>query len=201
MENINIAELLENCPKGMELDCTMFDNVTLEYVAESSLYPIRVRREDGNCIALTKYGQFINADFAKCVIFPKGKTTWKGFVPPCKFKVGDTVRGKYTNNIYTISCITPTEYNLTNGKSFTFDDEDCYELVPHKFDINTLVPFESRVLVRSVDGDLWKPAIYGFSHSKGCYVVGGVYWAQCIPYEGNEHLRGKTNSCDAFYKT
>lgn len=24
---------------------------------------------------------------------------------------------------------------------------------------------------------------------------------QCIPYEGNEHLLGKTDDCDEFYKT
>ena len=33
---------------------------------------------------------------AKCVIFPKGKTTWKGFVPPCQFKDGDIIsNGNY----------------------------------------------------------------------------------------------------------
>lgn len=30
MERINIAELLRNCPKGMELDCMLWDNVTFE---------------------------------------------------------------------------------------------------------------------------------------------------------------------------
>lgn len=62
-------------------------------------------------------------------------------------------------------------------------------------------PFESRVLVRNVNGDLWKPALYGFSPSKGgCYVVGGTYWKQCIPYENNEHLLGKCDDCIDFYK-
>jgi hypothetical protein len=38
---------------------------------------------------LTENGYF-NFDLgAKCVIFPKGKTTWEGFIPPCKFKDGD----------------------------------------------------------------------------------------------------------------
>ena len=33
MENkINIAELLKDCPQGMELDCTMFDNVVFDEV-------------------------------------------------------------------------------------------------------------------------------------------------------------------------
>ena len=29
MEKINIAKLLEDCPKGMELDCSVFEDVTL----------------------------------------------------------------------------------------------------------------------------------------------------------------------------
>lgn len=90
---INIAELLKDCPNGMELDCTMYDSVTLLNVndREDITFPIKVLREDGNYIALTKYGQYTYADFAKCVIFPKGETTWEGFVPPCQFKDGDIV--------------------------------------------------------------------------------------------------------------
>lgn len=51
------------------------------------------------------------------------------------------------------------------------------------------------------DEGLWKPAIYGFSHSNGHYVVGGACWKQCIPYKGNEHLRGTTNACNDYFKT
>lgn len=29
---INIAELLKDCPSGMELDCTLFDNVRFSEV-------------------------------------------------------------------------------------------------------------------------------------------------------------------------
>lgn len=88
---INIAELLKDCPTGMELDCTMYDSVTLLNVndREDITFPIKVLREDGNYIPLTKYGQYTNTDFAKCVIFPKGKTTWEGFHKP--FEDGDIV--------------------------------------------------------------------------------------------------------------
>ena len=88
-QRINVAKLLKECPTGMELDCTMYDSVTLLSVddREDICFPIRVVREDGNSIALTKYGQYTDADFAKCVIFPKGKTTWEGFQKP--FKDGD----------------------------------------------------------------------------------------------------------------
>lgn len=125
MENkINIAELLKDCPKGMELDCSMYDNVTLDSVDnnEYAAFPIRVLREDGNFITLTKYGQYSDANFAKCVIFPKGKTTWKGCVPPCKFKDGDVV---VTGNKYKCVAI------FKNAKSF-YDDEgfNYYVLIP-----------------------------------------------------------------------
>lgn len=83
MEKINIAELLKDCPKGMELDCLLFDNAILTKVANSDLnYPICIDSECGYSTWLTKYGQYVDIDDAKCVIFPKGKTTWEGFVPP-----------------------------------------------------------------------------------------------------------------------
>ena len=92
MENkINVAELLKNCPKGMELDCTMYDGIHFDGINDSELFPITITRPDTCKISLTKYGQYTDADYAKCVIFPKGKTTWEGFVPPCKFKDGDVI--------------------------------------------------------------------------------------------------------------
>ena len=94
MENkINIAELLKDCPKGMELDCMLYNNVTLECVEVGNIeYPIEINIQSGeDTIELTEYGCWDYSDNAKCIIFPKGKTTWEGFVPPCKFKAGDVL--------------------------------------------------------------------------------------------------------------
>lgn len=89
MEKFVIAELLMNCPEGMELDCTIWDNVVFSRVDMKSNYPICIKKMGGDEEYLTENGCF-NFDLgAKCVIFPKGKTTWEGFVPPCKFKDGD----------------------------------------------------------------------------------------------------------------
>lgn len=92
MENkIDIAELLKDCPKGMELGCSVFEDVTL-YKIDTDIeneFPIRIKTKNDYFLDLTKYGTYANVEEAKCVIFPKGKTTWKGFVPPCKFKDGD----------------------------------------------------------------------------------------------------------------
>ena len=353
MENkINIAELLKDCPKGMELDCTMYNEVCLFNVDdnENITFPIRVVREDGNSITLTKYGQCTDADFAKCVIFPKGKTTWEGFIPPCKFKDGDIVafdntcrtcleififkdkkenntlstcylmfdgnelyleedmyyvtrlateeekeklfqaikergykwnaetktleklivqkfkvgdkvkdknnrvwfivqvsekhfdissvpnaegyfvsiedqddyelingpkfkvgdkvrhRGNY-NVVFTISSIKEDYYACGIAKAFWFADQDDYELVPNKFDISTLIPFESRVLVRDCNSHEWEGEIYTRYTNKSfdnCNFVTlcGRRWKQCIPYnDDTKHLLGTTNDCDEYYKT
>ena len=91
MEKINIAELLKDCPKGMELDCVMFENVTFEGIKHDE-YPIIVKiKEPPMALSLTKTGGWNLYNSAKCVIFPKGKTTWEGFVPPCEFNDGDIV--------------------------------------------------------------------------------------------------------------
>lgn len=89
-EKVNVAELLRYSPKGMELDCAMYDNVSLIQVLDGNAYPIKIETPDGQ-ISLTKYGSFSSNKQAKCIIFPKGKTTWDGFVPPSKFKDGDVV--------------------------------------------------------------------------------------------------------------
>lgn len=94
MENkINVAELLKDCPLGMELDCTMFDNVTLVRVDLSKgQFPIEIALSGLRSKHLTKEGCFHDPTLlseAKCVIFPKGKKSWEGFQRP--FKDGDVV--------------------------------------------------------------------------------------------------------------
>ena len=291
MEKINIAELLKNCPEGMELDCTIYDKCTLRSILEGEYYPIKLQTPEGPLL-LTKYGCLSLCTHSKCVIFPKGKTTWEGFVPPCnfkdgdivytrcddgdeyififenitkntrvnsylhlkgdklrimkvwltncddkylrlateeekaklfqalkengykwntktktlkkfpKFKVGDRIRQKGETSTYTITDVNNAHYFC--GKYVICDTcDNDWELVPNKFDISTLVPFESKVLVRAVDNQFWRPAIWGVKHRDWdfCCVLGGEMWEQCIPYEGNEHLLGTTDDCDEYYKT
>lgn len=99
MENkINIAELLKDCPNGMELDCTILDSgakvFLKEVLSDDFAYPIAVTVKYNDIEypkSFTKYGAFNDLPYCKCVIFPKGKTTWEGFAPSCEFKDGDIV--------------------------------------------------------------------------------------------------------------
>lgn len=140
-------------------------------------------------------------------LFIKYQDDWElvpGKIEP-KFKVGDKIRLKENHNyIYTITGIREEENKYECGVTFVlkFSEQDNWELVPEKFDINTLVPFESKVLVRNAKDYIWKPAIFGGYNDKTStyYVLGGICWKYCIPYEGNEHLCCKTGDCDEIYK-
>jgi hypothetical protein len=245
---------------------------------------------------------------AKCVIFPKGKTTWKGFVPPCKFKDGDIISdGNYvaifykigtpcrctSHNVIYYHCYysqkyckfkkeldfgigTATEFKYAteeekqklfdaikaNGYKWNaetktlekikpefkvgdkikrkgdtrlttikevrddcyiitfkdvfdnayitdkllFSSQDEYEIIPNKFDINTLKPFD-KVLVRLTNGFVWMPKFFSYydTNSKIKYypfvTIDNIGYSQCIPYEDNKHLSNTTDDCAEYYKT
>lgn len=290
-KRINIAELLKDCPTGMELDCAMWDDVKFDKIETKGNYPIRVQIGGDIHELFTEFGQWNHNDKAKCVIYPKGKTTWEGFHRPFKdgdilvgkanqpfifqsfnrgngcisycgidtcelfhlysddwtfanslrfateeekeklfqsikdngykwnaetkileklaepkFNVGDKVRPKNQHEVRLISEVRDNYY-LFDGKNIPlpFSAQDDWELAPNKFDLSTLVPFESKVLVRTKNfHDKW---IAGFFSHKDSYEF-APFWTtadknyqQCIPYEGNEHLLNTTDDCDEYYKT
>lgn len=214
-DKINIAELLKNCPKGMELDCTIYNGkVCFEEIDDSNPAKpiIKISVNLVHIELLDPWGQYSTRDYSKCVIFPKGKTTWEGFVPPHKFKVGDRVKHKSAFISGIIVKVTDKGYHIDyptgEGVCYVnFTLEKNYELVPNKFDITTLVPFESRVLVRDCNNREWEGDIYTRYNTKQfnkCYftTLGGQGWCQCIPYnDSTKHLLGSTHDCDEFYKT
>ena len=110
------------------------------------------------------------------------------------------------NYIHTITGIREEENKYACGVTFVlkFSEQDNWELVPNKFDITTLKPF-TEVLVRYDNDNPWMTA--HFSHYMKDvewelpYFASGACFRQCIPYEGNEHLRGTTKDCEDFYKT
>ena len=299
MENkINIAELLKDSPKGMELDCTMYEDVCFDYVDELNIIHCYIQHEaHKTSITFNQHGT-PNSDIkSKCVIFPKGETTWEGFQRPFidgdivtwedrgslvafiykerkdialvkhhfalytgslgivtdgeislveneivfateeekqklfdaikahgykwnpdtktleklpKFKVGNKIVNIHRKHLHCdgasgkISQITDDKYIFSDGSYISISNQDNWELVPNKFDITTLKPFD-KVLVRDKNIQEW--CISFFSHCNGLETykhscINGSGYAQCIPYnENTKHLTGTTNDCDDFYKT
>jgi hypothetical protein len=246
MENkINVAKLLKDCPSGMELDCAMYQDVYFDYVDTLNIIHCYIQHETHkSSITFNQFGT-PNSDIkSKCLIFPKGKTTWEGFQRP--FKDGDILVGENVVCKYIIiykkylSKNTLLYYaSLTNDKMFSVDSccdnkhirfateeekqklfdaikdngyhwnnetKTLEKLVPDKFDITTLKPFESRVLVRDTEEEKWKPSIWGYYDNNNTKyypyeTVGGNCFQLCIPYDKNEHLLSTTDDCDDFYKT
>lgn len=89
-QKINIAELLKDCPTGMELDCTMYEDLYFDYVDELNNIHCYIQQEfNKTSVIFNQDGTPNSHTKSKCVIFPKGKTTWEGF--QCPFKDGDIV--------------------------------------------------------------------------------------------------------------
>ena len=88
-QRINIAELLKNCPEGMELYTPLFGSCTFVKVRDNDL--IVVRLENDVTRTFLSDGRYYDYPDAECLLFPKGKRTWKGFVPPCNSNDGDVL--------------------------------------------------------------------------------------------------------------
>jgi hypothetical protein len=172
MENkVNVAEILKHCPHGMKLNSPAYSNLYFDNVVDSDSYPIKCFTSYNgmlNTVFLTKYGEIRREENAKCVIFPKGKTTWEGFVPPCKFKGGDIVVIKTSHNFifYSIyqgienrEVLTYVDYYLGSNKlmfnttfhSLCFTDEIVEQRLATKE--------EKEILFKAIkdDGYEWNP--------------------------------------------
>lgn len=129
----------------------------------------------------------------------------KKLVEP-KFKVGDKIKDK-NNREWFVGQVFKKHFDISSvpnaeGYFVLIEDQDQYELVPNKFDITTLKPFD-KVLVRDNDKQKWTNDYFSFIDNKQIYSFVCIAHCaiQCIPYEGNEHLCNTTNVCDEFYKT
>ena len=123
-----------------------------------------------------------------------------------KFKVGNRIRSTIVNsgNIYTVLKIEASKYivkknNETSNCNIYFDEENNFELVPNKFDISKLKPFD-KVLVRDFDNETWEINFFSKLLDGKHFKCLDLTYVQCIPYEGNEHLYDTTNKCDEFFK-
>lgn len=89
--NINIAEILRDCPKGTKLYSPIFGNVSLERLLDYVEYPIYVVDKNSGQIPFSKDGLYLtNYSDAECQLFPSREMRdWRKF-----FKSGDVVVSK-----------------------------------------------------------------------------------------------------------
>ena len=78
-ENLNLIAILKDCPEGTKLYSTVFGEVELDYVENSSEYPIKVLIK-GDTDSFTKEGRLYSDYEGECVLFPsKEQRDWSKF--------------------------------------------------------------------------------------------------------------------------
>ena len=84
-ENLNLVEILKDCPKGTKLYSTLFGDVEFERVCknEKNLFPIEVKRSDGTIVTFMKNGRFYFGYSGECTLFPsREQRDWSKFTAP-----------------------------------------------------------------------------------------------------------------------
>ena len=82
-ENINLIEILKDCPGDTELYSAIHGKVFIQCVKEKANYPIKVYMPGGDTYAFTKEGKAYNIYDGECVLFPsKEQRDWNKFIAP-----------------------------------------------------------------------------------------------------------------------
>lgn len=80
MEKISIAELLKDCPRGMELYSPLFGKVKFDIILSNRIYVTTERR---TCAIFNEYGANPSYPDSECLLFPsKGNRGWSTFQRP-----------------------------------------------------------------------------------------------------------------------
>ena len=80
-ENLNLVEILKDCPKGTKLYSTIFGEVEFGFIGDISIYPI-VLMVNGKNEYLTSEGKLFNQFDGECILFPsREERDWSKFKP------------------------------------------------------------------------------------------------------------------------
>ena len=81
-ENLNLEEILKDCPKGTKLYSTILGEVKLYKVKDNNTYPIGIEDKEGAQSWLTSNGKFMERFDGECTLFPsKEQRDWSKFKP------------------------------------------------------------------------------------------------------------------------
>lgn len=82
-ENLNLVEILKDCPKGTKLYSSVFGEVELDHIDTNANYPIIIRLKgvEGHESLTSEGKMFVDYD-GECVLFPsREEREWSKFKP------------------------------------------------------------------------------------------------------------------------
>ena len=83
-ENLNLVEILKDCPKGTKLYSPIYGDVELEevYINDDKSYPIRVKISKNTFNSFSEDGRNYREYNGECMLFPsKDNRDWSKFKP------------------------------------------------------------------------------------------------------------------------
>ena len=148
-ENINLVEILKDCPEGTPLYSTIYSTVNFIGINQNSQYPIAVEVMDNNGSSDTECftfdGKYHDTYNGECVLFPsKEQRDWSKFktkkpkFDPKTFKPFDKVLARMvSDNVWVcdfFSHIHPDEEHCISVGSWSYN-----EMIPYNDDTKHLV--------------------------------------------------------------
>ena len=80
-ENIDLTEILKDCPKGWKFYSSVYGDVSFQGIADL-VYPIQVSNKRAGEVLLSEKGRFL-IGVGECILFPsKDQRDWSKFTAP-----------------------------------------------------------------------------------------------------------------------
>ena len=82
-ENIDLTNILKDCPKGWKFYSSIFGEVKFYKISEYSTYPVVCVTSHDTCCTTTKGGKHLENCNGECTLFPsKEQRDWSKFTAP-----------------------------------------------------------------------------------------------------------------------
>ena len=79
-ENLNLVEILKDCPKGTKLYSTVYGEVEFDGIRNGSEHPVRFVKSDVSFGSVTAQGLFFSNSDGECTLFPsREQRDWSKF--------------------------------------------------------------------------------------------------------------------------
>ena len=150
-ENLNLAKILKDCPKGTKLYSTIYGDVELVRVyLDDDAYPIEIKIGEGSDMICdtTNDGRLLDEFPGECTLFPsKEQRDWSKFkvkkpkFDPKTFQPFDKVlikRGTESYNLWFPDFIS-LPFSNVDEKIFCMNTDDVVMAIPYNDDTKYLV--------------------------------------------------------------
>ena len=139
-ENLNLVEILKDCPKGTKLYYTVYGEVEFDHIANSSKYPIVFKLKGREWYeSLTSEGKSDIEHDGECLLFPsKEQRDWSKFKPkknrfdPKTLQPFDKVLARNTEN---------STWRGTLFSYYNKDDRASYPCVTVGYVFSVCIPY------------------------------------------------------------